>query len=81
MKTFLLPLLILFVGAISSHSQDFPFGNASANDLAMTVYDRDTSAAAVVLKEFGHAYISNDDYHLIFKHHVRIKTSRRNTLG
>lgn len=81
MKTFLLPLLVLCVGAITSQSQDFAFGNASANDMAMTVYDRDTSASAVVLKEFGHAYISNDDYHLIFKHHVRIKILKKNGLA
>lgn len=55
-------------------SQDFEFGNYSVEDMKMTSYRKDTSAHAVVLREFGKAYISNDEgLPLIFEHHVRLK--------
>jgi hypothetical protein len=40
----------------------------------MTSYEPDSSAVAVVLSEFGHAFIDNDgDHNLMFYYHVRIK--------
>lgn len=62
--------------------QDFPYGSVPLSDLTMTRYPQDTSAGAVVLKEFGEAFISNgDNYNLIFKYHVRIKVLNKNGLG
>ncbi|MGC1244048.1 MAG: DUF3857 domain-containing protein [Chryseosolibacter sp.] len=81
MKTCLLALLFFCIVVLSSHSQDFAFGGITASELSMVVYDRDTSASAVVLREFGHAFISGNDYHLIFKHHVRIKVLKKNGLS
>lgn len=61
--------------------QDFPYGNVPLSDLTMKQYPHDTSAGAVVLKEFGEAYISNgENYNLIFKYHVRIKILNKNGL-
>ena len=80
MKTCFLSLL-LYIVVLSSHSQDFAFGGITASELSMAAYDRDTSASAVVLKEFGHAFISDDNYHLIFKYHVRIKVLKKNGLN
>ena len=69
--TFLfLPLVIFF---FTADAQDFPYGGISPGDLGMTRYDRDTSASAVVLKEFGYAFINAETYRLNFKYHVRIK--------
>ena len=62
--------------AISSFSQDnsFPFGQATYRDLDMVLYEKDTSAVAVVLHEFGEAFIEDDnDYNLLFDYHVKIK--------
>ncbi|MDQ3395588.1 MAG: DUF3857 and transglutaminase domain-containing protein, partial [Bacteroidota bacterium] len=39
----------------------------------MKIYDKDTTAHAVVLKEYGLAYISSTSFNLIYKHHVRVK--------
>lgn len=81
MKTRLpLPLLII-LHFTSLQAQDFPYGAVALNDLTMTGYARDTTAAAVVLKEFGEAYIGGDNYNVVFKYHVRIKILRKNGLG
>ena len=80
MKFSVLPLLFLLC-QIDLQAQDFPYGSVSAADLEMTVYAPDTSAGAVVLKEFGEAYISNgENYNLIFTYHVRIKILNKNGL-
>ncbi len=54
-------------------AQDFPFGKPSSKEFELKKYDKDTSANAVVLKEFGTAYINNNDGELILEYHVRIK--------
>lgn len=75
------PFFVVFSIAISS-AQDFPYGKVTPGDVAMTQYPRDTGAAAVVLKEFGEAYISTGErYSLIFKYHVRIKILNKNGLS
>src|SRR5688500_393642 len=80
MKFSILPLVFLLC-QIDLQGQDFPYGSVSAADLHMAVYAPDTSAGAVVLKEFGEAYISNgENYNLIFKYHVRIKILNKNGL-
>ena len=80
MKFSVLPLVFLLC-QIDLQAQDFPYGSVSAADLEMTVYAPDTSAGAVVLKEFGEAYISNgENYNLIFTYHVRIKILNKNGL-
>lgn len=73
------PLLILFI-LISTLSlasaQDFPFGTITAQDMNMKSYDKDTSAHAVVLQEFGKSKIevgSDDRVKQIYEYHVKIK--------
>ncbi|MFD2163266.1 transglutaminase domain-containing protein [Paradesertivirga mongoliensis] len=56
-----------------SDAQDFTFGKPTAQQFELKRYDKDTSAAAVVLKEYGKAYISNNDLAVVFEYHVRIK--------
>ncbi len=82
MKTRLIPSVIFFIAGFSVDAQDFDFGRISMTELSMKTYEPDTSAGAVVLKEFGEAHISNgDEYNLIFKYHVRIKILDKNGLG
>jgi hypothetical protein len=67
---------LLFAISMTGLAQepDFPFGQVTYRELTMDSYPRDTAARAVVLKEFGEAYIQNDgDYNLIFNYHVKIK--------
>jgi hypothetical protein len=74
-------LLLVFVGTFC-HAQlegDFEFGKTGPKDFSMTNYDKDSSANALVLKEFGKAQIEIDDRsEVIFYHHVRIKILNKN---
>lgn len=74
MKRLTLFLLTLcnFLAATAQDS-GFAFGRTTRDELDMTTYQKDTSAAAVVLREFGFAYIDSQDYHLVFEKHVKIK--------
>ena len=80
MKTLIPPVLAFTFASLFAHAQDFPFGSVSVNDITMKRYERDTGASAVVLREFGYAFISEADYHLKFKYHVRIKILSKNGL-
>jgi hypothetical protein len=65
-------LSIVVVGYGQNHG--FPFGKPGALDLGLEVYKADTSAQAVVLDEFGEAYIDLESLNkLIFQYHVKIK--------
>ena len=81
MKRFLLPLLCLALPFFAS-AQDFPYGNFNLEELTMKSYAKDTSAHAVVLKEFGDARIqldAEDNLVLSFTYHVKIKIFDDNT--
>jgi transglutaminase-like putative cysteine protease len=74
MKPLLLLLSFLFVTYFQSFAQDFDYGKISDQEMQMKKYDRDTDARAVVLNEFGKAYITTGDHiRLRFEHHVKIK--------
>lgn len=63
-------------------SNGFQYGYATYNELDLSTYEADTSANAVVLEEFGEAYIDNyNDHNLIFEYHARIKVLRQNGIG
>lgn len=69
-----LPFIFILLFSKQGAAQDFDFGVHDADALEMKKYDKDTSAHAVVLREFGKAWISsNDGIPLIFEHHVKIK--------
>ena len=71
-KTFTL-ILIIFA-SFSAFSQDFEFGRFDNVEMDMTKYSKDTSAHAVVLKEFGKTWISTTDHvPLVHEYHVKIK--------
>lgn len=68
--------LSLFTYCLSCLAQEnsFPYGQINAGQILLKNYERDSSAAAVVLKEFGEAYVSTEsDQGLIFEHHYVIK--------
>lgn len=71
-------IIILFFSGIYSialgQTHGFEFGKVSYAELDMKAYDRDTSAVAVILDEFGDAYVDLDALNkIIFKYHVKIK--------
>ncbi|MBT1699787.1 transglutaminase-like domain-containing protein [Fulvivirgaceae bacterium PWU4] len=82
-RYFLLFVSFLFCAGVGAQDQGngFPFGKFSYMDLNMTTYDKDSSAAAVILNEFGEAYMSEvGDYNLVFRYHTRIKILKKEGL-
>ena len=79
MKKIILGILLL--QAIGAHSQKSPikFGDIPMEDMTMTLYDKDSSAAAVVLSDFGRAYITVNTTApvLNFERHTRIKILKK----
>jgi hypothetical protein len=72
----LLISIVFIVHGIFTFGQEhgFEFGKVTYAELDMKQYDRDTTAAAVVLNEFGEAYFDLDVLNKIhFKFHTRIK--------
>ncbi|MBL0741251.1 DUF3857 domain-containing protein [Chryseolinea lacunae] len=62
----------------SAQFNGFPFGEVTYRELNIKTYEQDTSADAVVLKEFGEAYMEDhDDMNLIFRYHVKIKILKK----
>ncbi len=68
-----------FAHYVNAQSGDFPFGKITHDELKMNSYPADTSAAAVVLNEFGKAFIT-DEYTVIFDYHVKIKILKKDGL-
>ncbi|MEO6521070.1 MAG: DUF3857 domain-containing protein [Mucilaginibacter sp.] len=69
-------LLIVFaiVLSVSAYAQDFQAGRFVNEEIQMTKYNKDTTAHAVVLQEFGKTWISSADHvPLIHEYHVKIK--------
>jgi hypothetical protein len=66
-----------------SQKPPIKYGDISPSDLQMVVYDKDSSASAVVLSDYGHAYIqiSTGNATLNFERHVRIKILKKEGLS
>ena len=76
MKKALILLSVFFLLTKLSHAQDFAYGTATAEEMDMTKYSKDTAAHAVVLQEFGESKINvgnDDNIKLIYTYHVKIK--------
>lgn len=76
MKFSVITTLLLFFRLIeaSAQSDGIDFGRVSAEGLRINTYSLDTSANAIVLHEFGEAYIDPDkNFEIIVKYHIRIK--------
>ncbi|MCU0382640.1 MAG: DUF3857 and transglutaminase domain-containing protein [Cyclobacteriaceae bacterium] len=74
------PLLLMFIfllltQTVIAQKSPIKFGEVSLDEIRMSSYPEDSSANAVVLSEFGKAYISitNVSASLYFEKHVRIK--------
>ncbi len=76
----LFALLTLPVGTFAQE-KGFEFGKIKHEELQMTRYERDSSAVAVVLNEFGDAFIETAEYNLVFEHHIKIKILKKDGLN
>jgi len=73
MKPALLLIILLSISFYVS-AQDFVFGRPKDTELNMTRYDKDTSAHALVLNEFGKTWLSSSEgTPLIHEYHTKIK--------
>jgi len=69
--------ILLFFSFLSTYGEDFSFGSVTSDEMTMPYYTNDSTANAVVLREYGRARFMLDDQrgeiNLVFTHHVRIK--------
>jgi len=74
-RALLLQILICCAGySFAQFRNSFPFGGITAEDVELTSYAKDTSAHAVVLNEFGEAYIDSDGQNnLLLEYHIKMK--------
>lgn len=74
MRFLLVLLFVVITQTVFSQDNGFAYGQISVEQLLAKGYARDSSASAVVLREFGEAYVSPaEDMGLVFKHHYLIK--------
>ncbi|NOT75210.1 MAG: DUF3857 and transglutaminase domain-containing protein [Cyclobacteriaceae bacterium] len=75
MKSFLFAVLTVIPLLTYAQKSPIKYGDIPMEDLKMTVYGKDSSAAAVVLVDFGIALIkeTNGETGLSFERHTRIK--------
>ncbi|HYG01213.1 MAG TPA: transglutaminase domain-containing protein [Chryseosolibacter sp.] len=76
MKALLAILFTLLPQFIFAQKDPFKFGDVSFDEVKMKVYDRDSSASAVVLFDFGTSQISYNQttgFSLLFERKIRVK--------
>jgi hypothetical protein len=74
-------LTCLFISL--AHSQDYKFGKVSKEEVAKNVYEKDTSANAVILYKYRNTYFDHDHpdgYIVITEVHERIKILNKDGL-
>lgn len=77
-SAFLFSFIMIIGLMFTSQAQKAPvkFGDIDKADLEMTVYEKDSSASAVVLFDFGYShfiYTDKNGFQLVFERHTRIK--------
>ncbi len=78
MRTLPLFLFLSFHFLFISQDHGFPFGQVTYRELEIKKFDQDTAAVAVILDEFGEAYVdNNNDHNIIFEYHVKIKILKK----
>jgi len=83
MRTFLILVSLSCLVQLAT-AQDFPYGQISDQEMEMKSYSKDTSAHAVVLREYGKGSIevvTGEDIRLVFEYHVKIKIFDAKGLG
>jgi hypothetical protein len=71
---FTITLVFSLYSLCISQDEGFKFGQVTYRELDIKRYDKDTAAVAVVLDEFGKAYMDPDnDHNILFDYYVKIK--------
>src|SRR5688572_20774741 len=79
MKFFLTLLTSVTFSVAIAQDNGFPYGQITYKQFEQPVLVRDSSAEALVLKEFGEAYVNNDN-NLVFEHHYIIRILKQSGL-
>ena len=68
-------ILSLHFFTLTAQKSPIKYGDVSISDLEMTTYEADSSAVAVIISDYGKAYVSFSDVssQLFFDKHIRIK--------
>lgn len=78
-------IIIFCLLTTAVHAQTQKFGKVSKQELAMTAYEKDTSAAAVVLFDVGRTYFTYNTnkggFQMTFERHRRIKIFNKDGYG
>lgn len=75
-------LLVAGFSVRAQYNNGFPYGKTLLADLDMKRYEPDTSAAAVVLDEFGEAHVDNGgENNILLEYHVKIKVLKKEGLS
>jgi hypothetical protein len=81
MKAFIFGLPLALLAPLCAVAQKSPvkFGEIPMEDMTMKTYDKDSSASAVILSDYGEAYISYTTVSvaLNYERHVRIKVLKK----
>ncbi|MFB9861898.1 DUF3857 domain-containing protein [Rufibacter immobilis] len=71
-------LLLLFYSVAFAQETPVKFGKVTEEELKMKVYDKDTSAAAVILADYGRSYFTYvQDFKVNFERILRIKILKK----
>ena len=83
MRNLICTFLISIAFAGQAQKSPVKYGDIPMDDMKMTLYDKDSSAAAVFLVNYGKAYIEIvvDDPVLTYERHVRIKILKKDGLS
>src|SRR5688500_10576118 len=71
---FTITLVFSLYSLCISQDEGFKFGQVTYRELDIKLYDKDTAAVAVVLDEFGKAYMDHyNDHNIVLDYYVKIK--------
>ncbi|WP_210489909.1 DUF3857 domain-containing protein [Rufibacter aurantiacus] len=77
-RSLLAVVFLLFHFAAAGQDAPVKFGKVTEEELKMKVYDKDTSAAAVILADYGRSYFSYaQDFKVNFERVLRIKILKK----
>jgi hypothetical protein len=76
-------IFFLIISNVTAQNDPVKFGNVSLEDVQMTKYEKDTSASAVILVDYGKSslpYSQEDGFSLLFERTTRIKILKKDGL-
>ena len=75
-------ILSCIISVVAQEHEDiYKFGKVSYKEMQISTYEKDTSASAVIIQEFGESMIdNNNDHNLLLTYYVKIKILKKSGL-